>query len=283
MKSSRLAFSIALGLTTGLLIWSLLQLLRFFAEGNPLPGMDSFIYEGALIGLVLGGVLPVRHALWNHHAPSLILSPLALGAVLGIVAGLLCFGLGQSLLGFQFSPEWVRLFSFAFLGICLGGIILYVHPSSDWPITRILLCGIGGLVIGVVIELSVMYQLMIPWQLSGLLLGGAIWFLLLGILENYYVDSYLRILTGRQEGHVYLLDQQRHSIGYGKTNDLILTGHSEVCKVHAKVFKQDGQLHLENEDPDGNFSVNYRFVSQQSVKKGDIIKLGSALLQYHEV
>ena len=171
MKSSRLAFSIALGLTTGLLIWSLLQLLRFFAEGNPLPGMDSFIYEGALIGLVLGGVLPVRHALWNHHAPSLILSPLALGAVLGIVAGLLCFGLGQSLLGFQFSPEWVRLFSFAFLGICLGGIILYVHPSSEWPITRILLCGIGGLVIGVVIELSVMYQLMIPWQLSGLLLG----------------------------------------------------------------------------------------------------------------
>ena len=106
---------------------------------------------------------------------------------------------------------------------------------------------------------------------------------LLGILENYYVDSYLRILTGRQEGHVYLLDQQRHSIGYGKTNDLILTGHSEVCKVHAKVFKQDGQLHLENEDPDGNLSVNYRFVSQQSVKKGDIIKLGSALLQYHEV
>ena len=98
MKSSRLAFSLALGLTTGLLIWSLLQLLRFFAEGNPLPGMDSFIYEGALIGLVLGGVLPVRHALWNHHAPSLILSPLALGAVLGIVAGLLCFGLGQSLL-----------------------------------------------------------------------------------------------------------------------------------------------------------------------------------------
>ena len=68
-----------------------------------------------------------------------------------------------------------------------------------------------------------------------------------------------------------------------KTNDLILTGYSEVCKVHAKVFKQDGQLHLENEDPDGNLSVNYRFVSQQSVKKGDIIKLGSALLQYHEV
>ena len=51
MKSSRLAFSSALGLTAGLMIWSLLQLLRFIAEENPLPGMDSFIYEGALIGL----------------------------------------------------------------------------------------------------------------------------------------------------------------------------------------------------------------------------------------
>ena len=48
-------------------------------------------------------------------------------------------------------------------------------------------------------------------------------------------------------------------------------------------LKKDEQIHLENVDIDGNVSVNYRFISQQSVKKGDIIKLGSALLQYHEV
>mgnify|MGYP001170660193 FL=1 len=283
MKSSRLAFSSALGLTAGLMIWSLLQLLRFIAEENPLPGMDSFIYEGALIGLVLGGLLPVRHALWNHHAPSFILSLFVLGASLGTVAGILCFGLGQSLMGFQFSSEWVRLFSFTFLGLCLGGIVLYVRPSSGWPLIRILVGGIGGLATGVFIELSVMYQLMIPWQLTGLLFGGTIHFFLLGVLENYHVESYLRVLTGRQEGQLYLLDQQHHSIGYGKTNDLILPGHSEVCEVHARVFKKDEQMHLENVDNDGNVSVNYRFISQQSVKKGDIIKLGSALLQYHEI
>jgi hypothetical protein len=283
MKLIRLAFYSGLGLTAGLLIWALMQLLRFLAEENPLPGMDTFIYEGALIGLVLGGLLPITHALWNHHAPDLILSLFALGAILGTVTGIICFGLGQIFMAFQFSPEWTVLFSFAILGLCLGGIVIYVRPSSGWPITRILICGFGSLAMGVFIEISVMYHLIIPLQLTGLLLGSLILFLMLSLLENFHVKSYLRVLTGSQEGQIYLLDQQNHSIGYGKKNDLILKGHSEVCEVHAQIFKKDEQIYLENTDEDGNVSINYRFINQQSVKKGDIIKLGSALLQYHEV
>ena len=283
MKRNHLAFHATLGLNAGLLIWVMMQLLRFFAKDNPLPGMDSFIYEGALIGLVLGGLLPIRHALWNHHSPNLILSLFALGAVLGTVAGMMCFGFGQILMAFQFSPEWTLLFSFTILGLCLGVIVMYVRPSSGWPITRILICGIGGLATGFFIEISVMFQLMIPLQLTGFLLGSFTLFLMLSLLENFHVKSYLRVLTGRQEGQLYLLDQQNHSIGYGKKNDLILEGHTEVCEVHSQIFKKDKQMYLENTDENGNVSINYRFISQQTVKKGDIIKLGSALLQYHEV
>ena len=57
----------------------------------------------------------------------------------------------------------------------------------------------------------------------------------------------------------------------------------DLINLEIIIFKKDEQRYLENADEDGNVSINYRFISQQTVKKGDIIKLGSALLQYHEV
>ena len=282
-KQARLGFYMVLGVIGGLTAWSLLQVMRSFAQHITLPGMDAFIYEGALIGLALGALLTVRTALWNHNSPSRIFSQISLGALLGACSGILSFGLGQSLLGFQFSPFWARLFSFVFLGLLLGVIAVQLRPSCGLPLMKILSVGLGGLAVGVFFELSAMYQLMLPVQLTGLLFGGTFLFLLIGLVENYHVHSYLRILSGQQEGQTYLLDQKQHLIGYGNKNDLILKGYAELCDHHARLTKQDGRVVIENAETGGEVFVNYRFVSQQSVKKGDIIKLGSALLQYHEV
>ena len=40
---------------------------------------------------------------------------------------------------------------------------------------------------------------------------------------------------------------------------------------------------VENAGAGGEVLVNYRLVDQQSVKKGDVIKIGTALLQYYEI
>ena len=74
-----------------------------------------------------------------------------------------------------------------------------------------------------------------------------------------------------------------HLIGYGNKNDLILKGYAEICDHHARLTNQDGRVVIENAETGGDVLVNYRYVSKQSIKEGDIIKLGSALLQYHEV
>ena len=86
-----------------------------------------------------------------------------------------------------------------------------------------------------------------------------------------------------QEGHIFLLDQIRFTLGYGSQNDLILKGYAEVCNLHAYIYKKGKFVIVENADAGGEVLVNYRLVDQQSVKKGDVIKIGTALLQYYEI
>jgi len=57
-----------------------------------------------------------------------------------------------------------------------------------------------------------------------------------------------------------------------------------VCDLHAHIFKKDEQVFIENTDAGSEVLVNYRLVDQQqSMKKGDVIKIGTALLQYYEI
>ena len=93
----------------------------------------------------------------------------------------------------------------------------------------------------------------------------------------------LRVVSGKQEGQIFLLDQNRFTLGYGSQNDFILKGYAEVCDLHANILKKGKEVIIENADEGGEVLVNYRLVDQQSMKKGDVIKIGTALLQYYEI
>ena len=90
-------------------------------------------------------------------------------------------------------------------------------------------------------------------------------------------------MSGKQEGQRFLLDQNRFTLGYGSQNDLILKGYAEVCDLHANILKKDKEVFIENADAGGEVLVNYRLVDQHTMKKGDVIKIGTALLQYYEI
>ena len=64
---------------------------------------------------------------------------------------------------------------------------------------------------------------------------------------------------------------------------LLYGGYAEVCELHAHIFKKGNQIYIESADAGGDVLVNYRLVDQQSMKKGDVIKIGTALLQYYEI
>jgi len=66
-------------------------------------------------------------------------------------------------------------------------------------------------------------------------------------------------------------------------NDFVLNGYAEVCNLHAHIYKKDNQVFIENEEEGSEILVNYRQIDQQAMKKGDVIKIGTALLQYYEI
>jgi hypothetical protein len=291
MKSMRTLYYSTLGLLGGLGSWALMQsgfhVIDALSTAG-FPGMNTvwlnkFIYEGTLIGLGLGMILQARVSLWYHHDLVRILSKMFFGAIIGAVIGLFCFGFGHVLQTWQISPTLSRLTSWTLLGLFIVGTteLFQLHSGFFWP--RIFSGGIGGIIGGGIFELLLLSQMSGPEHLYGLILAGFSISLVIGLNEDRVTSAALRVLTGKQEGQIFLLDQNKFNIGYGSQNDFILKGYAEVCDLHAQIFKKDKQVFIENTDAGNEVLVNYRVVYQQSMKKGDVIKIGTALLQYYEI
>ena len=291
MKSIRILYYSTLGLIGGLSSWTILQS-GFHAfdilSASDILGMNfiwanSFIYEGALIGLGLGMFLQARVSLWYHHDLVHILSKMFYGAIVGSATGILCFGLGQILQILYIAPIICRLTSWTLLGLLFFFTTEYLsfHSRMFWP--RIISGGIGGFLGGIIFELLMLYQISGPEHLYGLILAGISISLLIGMYENRATSFALRVLTGKQEGQIFLLDQHKFTLGHSSRNDFVLNGYAEVCNLHAHIYKKDNQVFIENEEEGSEILVNYRQIDQQAMKKGDVIKIGTALLQYYEI
>ena len=291
MKSTRIMHIVALGLLGGLSSWTLMQSGFHVLDALSVTGisglnttwLNKFIYEGALVGLGLGMILQARVSLWYHHELVQILSKMFFGAFIGAILGLFCFGIGQFLQAWLTLPTVSRLTSWTLLGLLIEGAteLFRFRSGFSWP--RIISGGIGGAIGGGIFELLLLYKMTGPDHLFALILTGFSISLFIGITEDHFTSVALRILSGKQEGQIFLLDQNRFTLGYGSQNDLILKGYAEVCNLHAYIYKKGKYAIVENADAGGEVLVNYRLVDQQSVKKGDVIKIGTALLQYYEI
>ena len=291
MKSIRLLHTSILGIIGGILGWALLQS-GFNIFGALTTGLFSelnsnwifeFNYEGSLIGLGLGLVLQSRASILNHHELMGVLFKMFIGAFLGAIFGLICFGIGNLLIALQISPSICHIISWTLLGLSITGTSELFCPSSGFSVPRIISGGIGGTIGGSIFELLLQYHLSGTEHFVGIVLVGFSIFLIIGIAENKITSFGIKVLSGKQEGQIFLLNQNRFSLGYGLQNNLILRGYAEVCDTHAHITKRGNQNYIESADIGGDILVNYRLVDQQSIKKGDVIKIGTALMQYYEI
>ena len=291
MKTIRLLHTSILGLLGGVVGWTLLQSgfnISVALSTTVFPEYNFFLfnkinYEGALIGLGLGMILQARASLLHHHDLMRILFKMFIGAISGTIIGLVCFGFGNFLQTVHISPLVSRITSWTLLGLSITGASQLFCSASGFLGPRILSGAAGGLIGGGIFEILLQYQLTGPEHLVGLVLSGFCIFLIIGITENSVTSFALRVLTGSQEGQIFLLDQNRFTLGYSSQNDFTLRGYAEVCELHAHIFKNGNQIYIESADAGGDVLVNYRLVDQQSMKKGDVIKIGTALLQYYEI
>ena len=216
MKSIRIMYYSTLWLIGGLSSWTILQsgfhAVDILSTSNIL-GMNfiwanSFIYEGALIGLGLGQILQILYI----------------------------------------APIYCRLTSWTLLGLLFFFTTEYLsfHSRMFWP--RIISGGIGGFLGGIIFELLMLYQISGPEHLYGLILAGISISLLIGMYENRATSFALRVLSGKQEGQIFLLDQHKFTLGHSSRNDFVLNGYAEVCNLHAHIYKKDNQVFIENTD-----------------------------------
>jgi len=292
MKSMRNFYCSVLGLFAGVSSWAIVQsgfnaidaLFEFGFYSSNNVSLSNYFLEGVLVGFGLGMVLQLRASLWYHHNLVLVLSKMFLGSLFGAIIGLFSFAIGYFMQILQIEPWLSRITTWTILGLLfiLATELLRLHSGFFWP--RVISGGIGGLIGGGIFELLLLYQISGPDHLFGLVLVGFSISFFIGIIEDLETYSALRVISGPQEGQIFLLDQSNFYLGYGFQNDFILNDYAEVGNSHLFIGKKDKEIFIENLFPENEVLVNYRSIDhQQAIKKGDIIKIGTALLQYYEI
>ncbi len=284
MKSLRLVQTGIIGALGGITSWVFLQcFLHLQSTIGPLPLFDQFTYKGMIVGLGIGVFLHSREAILSKNY-TILKKRIRSGVWIGLISGLLSFVIAQSFLAFSayISLFWIRLISWILLGFWLGVFMHIVTPASKREKMRILSTTLGGLVGGLLFEICQNIPIGYP-SLIGLILLGMILPLSMILIKTYNATACIRVLTGDNQGELYLLDKDIFSIGYLADNDVVLKGYTEVCETHAQIVKNSENYQVVGTCPGGQVFVNYRFVDQQNMKNGDIIKLGTALLQFCEV
>lgn len=278
-KGKHLLENASLGAIAGLVAWGLLALSPVFTE---FLTFSPFVIHGITASAGLGAVLLVRDPLLKHLPFNEVLLHVLFGAVVGGVSGWLAFRSADYLLAYQVPPFASRLVGWGLLGLLLGGASCVFHARSHF-ILRPCLGGVaGGVAGGILVELVALTPFDGPAQAVALLAYGLTYQLVQASLENLTSHAVLRVINGPQMGQSWLLSAPLLSIGYGRYTDLRLSGYTEVCAHHADLRIEDEQMSLQNVEKGGELEVNFRKVHQQPLKDGDIIKAGSALLQYCE-
>jgi hypothetical protein len=134
-----------------------------------------------------------------------------------------------------------------------------------------------------------------PLAMVGNAAGGNSWVLLGGLtvwgawlalavfwFELRQARRWLRILTGGGEDRFYPLQQSRITLGKSEFNDLPLPHGQEVYPRHCEIRWAGDHYEIMDDEQGGIVLVNFRQIQEHALKPGDLVKLGSVLLQYGE-
>ena len=286
MRHLYLPSVLGLGLLGSLLSWLVAQFVLISAQSllslpeTTLPLLHH-ILEWTLLGSGLGMALQIREIYFQGSE----IESLVKQGVNGLFDGLL-LGLGMTLISLTFSERFPQYqFGGLLYAVLLGGGIgiLTSRGCRAWKVRLQLalyaaIGGGGALYFLLTLQSVFLVQGFASW-IPLLSIGFGI-SLLLGLPEALFNRSRLHLLTGEREGHVYWLHPFYSSLGYGLQNNLILHPFREVRGNQACIERDQGQMLLKNYGDSHEVLLNYRPVAQQELQSGDLIKIGTALLQF---
>ncbi len=286
--------TVVLGLAAGL--WA-----GFAAEGTLIAlerlgagGMVRALAAGLALGLVSGGLL-ARIGEGLHRHPRRAWVTTAWGAAFGGGVGLAMGAATWGLAPFAAPPRDVFGVSAlgvyaALLALLLGLLGAAVGFSSGFGVgdvslglRRLRRGSTAGLAMGAVVGVGVLFFPRNLWVHSATLIlwsavvaQGMFW------TEKRFARRWLRVLTGPGEDECFPLENRSIRLGKLESNEIPLLHYSEVYPVHCRIDWVQDQYKIIDDETGGTVYVNFRQVQEQPLKAGDLVKIGSALLQYGE-
>jgi len=263
------------------------------AYGLGVPPLGAFL-GGAGFGLALGLALPAAEHLIYGYRGRAAWSALA-GAVGCTLAGSLGFGFAALLPGAQRAlglmlPDREQLIYWAahtLVLALLGALVAWAaavgREERALRRRRPLAGALWGGGLGLLLSAALALMPGRPWlALAAYVLWGAALALGLFWLNKRQARSWLRVLTGPGQEQFHALAPRNQSIGKAESNDIPLPGFEEVFPFHCQLTWEQDHFEIRDYEQGGNVLVNFRQADAQTLKSGDLIKIGSALLQYGE-
>lgn len=249
---------------------------------------ESVYVRDALAGLLIGGSLgvflnaygPLRDRAWIKlgRAVSLGAPAAALGGAFGLVAGELVIGALQGgLLG--------RACSWAVLGLGIGLGQGIADRSRQRLVFGLIGGGLGGFVGGFLFEwlrvaMGNRHDL---GQAVGMVVLGAGLGLCLALVEQALRRAWVQVLSGRQEGRIYLLSRSISRIGLDERAEVGIFGDAHVSRRHAEIEMTAAGYVLHNLAGAGTTRVNGHLVTgDRALRDGDRIELGRTSLVFRQ-
>lgn len=246
---------------------------------------------GLGLGLAAAGGLAGADCLLNRYwgrLPRILAAALPAGAVVGALGFWLAdfalqAGSGSGFWAVAGSP---RVALPLVLALLAGAAGVAAEAGGANP-ARGLRRGALGLLAGAIAALPLvaafgLFGTSAPIFLAGFALwgGAAAWMMFWW--EKKLARAWLRLLTGGGADTFFPLNGHRVTLGSLDGNDIPLRDFQEVFPTHCYLARNGEHFEIVDDGEGGAVQVNFRPVREQTLKDGDLIKVGTALLQYGE-
>ena len=237
---------------------------------------------GALLGSVEGLSSKVLEKAIRGFTVTLAFG-LAGGAIGGIIAQLVYSFFGGGYLENILLQIIVRAVAWGLVGLFVG-IGQGFGTGGGKKVVNGLLGGlVGGLIGGFLFDIIGMFTMtgMLSRAVAIPAIGACTGFGI-GIVQEIRKEAWLKVIQGATSGKEYIVFGSRTVLGSSAKCDIVLVKDPDVAPMHAEINLVNKSYNIRELNSTAGVWVGRRRVTNQRLKNGDMIKIGSSLLQFFE-
>jgi len=273
------------GAATGIFAWILSEILVFTLFPT-FSNKLTFLFIGGLSGLVLGGFFWAREDFFDKDNSKILKNAVnggLLGCIIGFISALFIILLKETVIREFVSTQNILFTSLQWMLFASVFSIIYNHRNEipkDYKL--IIFSGIAtGVTIAIItIIVDFIQQPPLIQHCLDFIIFGIIFIPLQKLSSGVRKLESIKSLNGQLMGIKYELTKEIYYLGTQPSDDIDLSNYDQINSTHAKLVKRTEGYSLVDNDPACKTFVNFRNISEQSLKNGDILKLGTALFQF---